>query len=140
LRLAQTIAPQRPLPRRIAARTEEIDLSDATALVDRLLMDKMESEIAALRRAAKIADNGYRVFVDAVRPGRADYELIADTENFFRASGVDDNFRIIGVGGTDVLGMTPPMGRLLKRGDLVTTELTAWDYSPTASRICWKET
>jgi Xaa-Pro dipeptidase len=117
-------APQRLLPRRIAARTEEINLSDATALVDRLLMDKMESEIAALRRAAKIADDGYRVFVDAARPGRADYELIADTENFFRASRVDDNFQIIGVGGTDVLGMTPPKGRTLKRGDLVTTELT----------------
>jgi Xaa-Pro aminopeptidase len=118
------VAPQRLLPRRIAARTEEINLSDATALVDRLLMDKMESEIAVLRRAAKIADDGYRVFVDAARPGRADYELIADTENFFRASGVEDNFQIIGVGGTDVLGMTPPRGRMLKRADLVTTELT----------------
>jgi len=118
------VAPQRLLPRRIAARTQEINLSDATAVVDRLLMDKMESEIAAIRRAAKIADDGYHVFVDAARPGRADYELIADTENFFRASGVDDNFQIIGVGGTDVLGMTPPSGRVLKRGDLVTTELT----------------
>jgi Xaa-Pro aminopeptidase len=117
-------APQRLLPRRIAARRKDINLADATALLDSLLMDKMESEIAVLRRAAKIADDGYRVFVDAARPDRADYELIAETESFFRASGVDDNFQIIGVGGTDVLGMTPPSGRALKRGDLVTTELT----------------
>ena len=117
-------APQRLLPRRIAARTKDIDLSDATTFVDRLLMDKTKSEIAALRRAAEIADGGYRVFVDAARTGRADYELIAETESFFRSSGVDDNFQIIGVGGTDVLGMTPPSGRTLKRGDLVTTELT----------------
>jgi Xaa-Pro dipeptidase len=117
-------APQRLLPHRIAARNKDIHLADATALLDGLLMDKMESEIAALRRAAKIADDGYRVFVDAARPNRPDYELIAETESFFRASGVDDNFQIIGVGGTDVLGMTPPSGRALKRGDLVTTELT----------------
>src|SRR6476659_7183526 len=50
-------APQRLLPRRIAAR--ERDISDQTALLDRLLMGKMESEIAAIRRAARLADDGY---------------------------------------------------------------------------------
>jgi Xaa-Pro dipeptidase len=117
-------APQRLLPRRIAARARERDISDQTALLDRLLMGKMESEIAAIRRAARLADDGYRVFMNAARPGRADYELIAESEAFFRANGVDDNFQIIGVGGVEVRGMTPPGGRRLKRGDLVTTELT----------------
>ena len=118
------VAPRRLLPHRIAARAENLKLSDETALVDRLLMDKMESEIAAIRHAVRFADEGYRVFMNAARPGRADYELIAETESFFRAHGVEDNFQIIGVGGTDVKGMAPPSGRTLKRGDLVTTELT----------------
>jgi Xaa-Pro dipeptidase len=117
-------APQRLLPRRIAARAKELGISDQTALLDRLLMGKMESEIAAIRRAARLADEGYRVFMNAARPGRADYELIAESEAFFRANGVDDNFQIIGVGGVEVRGMTPPSGKRLKRGDLVTTELT----------------
>jgi Xaa-Pro aminopeptidase len=117
-------APQRLLPRRIAARARELNLSDQTAFVDRLLMGKMQSEIGAVRRAAKVADEGYRVFMNAARPGRADYELIAESEAFFRANGVDDNFQIIGVGGVEVRGMTPPSGKRLKRGDLVTTELT----------------
>ncbi len=117
-------APQRLLPRRIAARARDLNLSDQTSFVDRLLMGKMESEIAATRRAAKVADEGYRVFMNAARPGRADYELIAETEAFFRANGVDDNFQIIGVGGVEVRGMTPPGGKRLKRGDMVTTELT----------------
>jgi Xaa-Pro aminopeptidase len=117
-------APQRLLPRRIAARVKELNIGDQTAFVDRLLMSKMVSEIAAIRRAARAADEGYRVFVNAARPGRADYELIAETEAFFRANGVDDNFQIIGVGGVDVRGMTPPSGKRLKHGDLVTTELT----------------
>jgi Xaa-Pro aminopeptidase len=117
-------APQRLIPRRIAARAKDLNLSDQTAFVDRLLMGKLDSEIVAVRRACKLADEGYQVFVQAARPGRADYELIAECEAFFRANGVDDNFQIIGVGGTEVRGMTPPGGKRLKRGDMVTTELT----------------
>jgi Xaa-Pro aminopeptidase len=77
-----------------------------------------------MRRAARLADEGYAVFRQAARVGRADYELIAEIEAFFRANGVDHNFQIIGVGGAEVRGMAPPSGRRLKRGDLVTTELT----------------
>ena len=84
----------------------------------------MPSEVDAIRRACKVADEGYAVFRDAARPGRADYELIAETEAFFRSKGVDDNFQIIGVGGPEVRGMAPPSGKKLKRGDMVTTELT----------------
>jgi Xaa-Pro dipeptidase len=116
--------PHRLIPRRIAARSADRKLDDATALIDRLLMGKLSSEVDAIRRGAKIADRGYEVFRNAARPGRADYELIAETEAFFRANGVDDNFQIIGVGGPEVRGMAPPSGKRLKRGDLVTTELT----------------
>ena len=114
-------APHRLIPRRIAARGHDFD---ATPLVDRLLMGKLPAEIDAIRRGARIADEGYAVFRGAARAGRADYELIAEIEAFYRAHGVDDNFQIIGVGGTEVRGMTPPSGKTLKRGDLVTTELT----------------
>ena len=117
-------APMRLVPRRIAARAKDLQLADHTALIDRLLMVKLSSEIAAMRRAATLADDGYAVFRQAARPGRADYELIAETEAFFRTQGVDDNFQIIGVGGPEVRGMAPPSGKTLKRGDLVTTELT----------------
>jgi Xaa-Pro dipeptidase len=117
-------APQRLIPRRIAARRQDLKLSDQTALIDRLLMAKLDPEVDAIRRAARLADSGYEVFRQAARPGRADYELIAEIEAFYRAHGVDDNFQIIGVGGAEVRGMAPPSGRRLKRGDLVTTELT----------------
>jgi Xaa-Pro aminopeptidase len=117
-------APQRLIPRRIAARADELKLADQTAFIDRLLMQKLDGEIDAIRRAAKLADDGYRVFMQAARVGRADYELVAEAEAFFRANGVDDNFQIIGVGGVEVRGMAPPSGKTLKRGDMVTTELT----------------
>jgi Xaa-Pro aminopeptidase len=117
-------APQRLLPRRIALRAGELKITDETGFVDRLLMRKLDEEIDAIRRAAKLADEGYKVFMQAVRPGRADYELVAEAEAFFRTNGVDDNFQIIGVGGVEVKGMAPPSGKRLKRGDMVTTELT----------------
>ena len=117
-------APQRLLPRRIALRAGELKITDETGFIDRLLMRKLDEEIDAIRRAAKLADEGYEVFMQAVRPGRADYELVAEAEAFFRANGVDDNFQIIGVGGVEVKGMAPPSGKRLKRGDMVTTELT----------------
>jgi Xaa-Pro aminopeptidase len=117
-------APQRLLPRRIAARAADLKLGDETAFFDRLLMHKLQSEIDAIRRASNLADEGYKVFMQAARVGRADYELVAETEAFFRAKGAPDNFQIIGVGGIEVKGMAPPSGRRLKRGDMVTTELT----------------
>jgi len=97
---------------------------DATAIIDRLLMVKAEEELEWVRKAAAMADEGYAVFRAAARPGRPDYALIAEIEAFFRTKGVDDNFMIIGVGGPEVRGMAPPSGRLLKAGDMVTTELT----------------
>ena len=117
-------APQRLLPRRIAARAAELRVTDETGFIDRLLMRKLDSEIAAIRKAAKLCDAGYKVFMQAARAGRADYELVAEAEAFFRANGVDDNFQIIGVGGVEVKGMAPPSGKKLKHGDMVTTELT----------------
>jgi Xaa-Pro dipeptidase len=112
------------MPQFLAARTKDLGLTDSTAMIDRLLMKKLDCEIVAMRAAAHMADDGYQVFRNAARVGRADYELVAEVEGFFRAQGVDDNFMIIGVGGKEVRGMAPPMGKRLKPGDLVTTELT----------------
>jgi Xaa-Pro aminopeptidase len=99
-------------------------LGDATGLVDRLLLRKSAAEIAAMRRAAALADDGYRAFMAAARPGRREYELVADVEAYFRTRGCPENFQILGSGGREVRGMHPPGERSLRAGDLVTTELT----------------
>jgi len=117
-------APRRFLPNWLVDKGRRFVLEDATALLDRLLMHKLPAEIAALRRAAKMADDAYTVFREAVKPGRRQYEVAADIEGYLRRRGCPDNFMIIGSGGTDVLGMTPPSERRIAPGDLVTTELT----------------
>src|SRR5262245_26903434 len=118
------VAPRRVLPMWLADKARGFVLEDATALLDRLLLHKLPAEIAALRRAAQMADDAYAVFRDSVRPGRRQYEIVADIEAYLRRRGCPDNFMIMGSGGTDVLGMTPPSERRIGRGDLVTTELT----------------
>jgi Xaa-Pro aminopeptidase len=107
------------------SRTGELHLSGGVDdTIEFFLTRKEEDELAHVRRAAGLADRGYEIFRAAARPGRKDYELIGETERFFRAEGVAENFMIIGVGGQEVRGMAPPSGKVLKAGDLVTTELT----------------
>src|SRR5215475_1366871 len=117
-------APRRFLPSSLADDSRSFALTDGTALVDRLLMHKLPAEIATLRRAARLADDAYAVFRAAVKEGRRQYEVVADIEAYLRSRGCPDNFMIIGSGGKDVLGMTPPSERRIATGDLVTTELT----------------
>jgi Xaa-Pro dipeptidase len=117
-------APYQLLPYGLVRRAGEFGLSDGGRLIEQLLMDKRQEEHVHVRRAAALADRGYEIFRAAARPGRKDYELIAEIERFFRAEGVNENFMIIGVGGREVRGMAPPSGKVLKHGDLVTTELT----------------
>lgn len=117
-------APRRFLPRWLTDAARGPAVSDATALLDGLLMHKGAAEIAALRAAARIADEAYGEFLRAVRVGRRQYEIVADIEAYLRRRGCPDNFMIIGSGGKDVLGMTPPSARAVAAGDLVTTELT----------------
>ncbi len=117
-------APYHLLPYGLVRRAGELGLSDDGKLVERLLMDKQQEELVHVRRAAVLADRGYEIFRAAAQPGRKDFELVAEIERFFRSEGVSENFMIVGVGGREVRGMAPPSGKVLKHGDLVTTELT----------------
>jgi Xaa-Pro aminopeptidase len=117
-------APPQLMPAWLTSRERKFRLDDGTALIDRLMMEKMPAEIDAMRRAAQLADESYAYFREVARPGRKQYEVVADCEAFLRERGSPDNFMIIGSGGADVRGMAPPSERKLKVGDLVTTELT----------------
>ena len=114
------LAPRQALPMGLARDSRP----DGTDAIDRLMRRKSPAEMDAMRRAAALADEGYKVFMQAARVGRPEYELIADVESWFRAQGCADNFMIMGSGGQEVRGMRPPNDRRLRRGDLVTTELT----------------
>jgi Xaa-Pro dipeptidase len=117
-------APPHLLPAGFLAPERRLRIEDGVALLDRLMMEKLPGEIDAMRRASQLADEGYEYFCNAAKPGRRQYEVVAEVEALLRKRGSPDNFMIIGSGGVDVRGMAPPSERALKVGDLVTTELT----------------
>jgi Xaa-Pro aminopeptidase len=96
----------------------------ATAHVEKLRRCKTPEEIEILKQAARLADLGYRHFVETAQPGMAEYELVAEVEAFLKTNGAEDNFMLIGSGGTEVFGMRPPTERRFQEGDNITTELT----------------
>lgn len=117
-------APATLMPFGITGSDAAKEIKDGTSLIDGLLLVKSPVEIEAVRRAAVIADEGYKIFMEACQVGRAEYELIAEIETFFREVGCPENFMILGSGGVEVRGMHPPGERRIQAGDLVTTELT----------------
>ncbi|HEY7335427.1 MAG TPA: Xaa-Pro peptidase family protein [Bryobacteraceae bacterium] len=98
--------------------------ASATAAVEELRRVKSPEEIAALRRAAALADKGYAYFAQTVEPGMAEFELVAEVEGFLKSNGAEDNFMLIASGGTEVVGMKPPTERRFQTSDQITTELT----------------
>ena len=118
------LAPLPAVPYRLATGPLAPTIAAATAMLDQLMLVKSGREIEAICRAAALADEGYRVFRQAARVGRAEYELVAEVEAYFRSQGCYENFQILASGGREVRGMHPPGDRRLGAGDLVTTELT----------------
>jgi len=118
------LAPGSAVPSRLAKGALGASIAATTALMDRLMVNKTEAEADAVERATAMADAGYDIFRKAARIGRREYELVADTEAWFRSQGCPENFMILGSGGREVRGMHPPGDRQLVAGDLVTTELT----------------
>ena len=78
------------MPQWLADKDRGFVLADGTKLLDTLLMHKLPNEIAAIRRAAEIADDAYTEFLNAVRPGRRQYELVADVEAYLRRRSCPD--------------------------------------------------
>ena len=111
-------------PARLARGPLGASVAATTAMLDGLMVNKSAAEADAVERAAAMADAGYAIFRDAARTGRREFELVADTEAWFRAQGCPENFMILGSGGPELRGMHPPGERRLIPGDLVTTELT----------------
>ncbi len=102
---------------------DEVTVS-ATVAAETLRRFKTSEEIGFVQQAAQLADAGYKYFFETAEEGMAEYELVAEVEAFLKTHGAEDNFMLIGSGGTEVYGMRPPTERRFRKGDNITTELT----------------
>lgn len=98
--------------------------ASGTALMDRVRLVKSDWEIARLKKSGQVCDVAWQSFLSILRPGTADYEIVAEVEAGLAEQGAEDNFMLIASGGDEVRGMTSPTGRRLVKGDMVRTEVT----------------
>lgn len=87
-------------------------------------MQKTPEEIGYMRKAVGLADEGWKVFTKGVADGLNEYQICAEVEHYIKLHGAEDCFMLLATGGKDIRGMTPPMLRTAKPGDMVRTELT----------------
>lgn len=87
-------------------------------------MQKTPEEIGYMRQAVHLADEAWKVFLRGVADGLNEYQICAEVEHYIKLHGAEDCFMLLATGGKEVRGMTPPMMRTAKPGDMVRTEIT----------------
>lgn len=87
-------------------------------------MQKTPEEIGYMRQAVHLADDAWVAFTKGVADGLNEYQICAEVEHYIKLRGAEDCFMLLATGGKDVRGMTPPMLRTAKPGDMVRTEIT----------------
>jgi len=118
----------------------KVRLVPITEIVNRVRMAKGPEELELIRRSAGLGDKAYETFTESIRDGRNAYEIMADVERAVKSAGAEDNFMIIGVGGTEVMAMAPPTDKVPVKGDQVLTEITPFvqGYCAQICRTCVK--
>ncbi|WP_067936613.1 M24 family metallopeptidase [Alicyclobacillus kakegawensis] len=101
-----------------------VETVSASSLMNQVRLVKSEWELEQIRHAGVICSAGWETFVNALKPGVMEYEIVAAVEAEMKRLGAEDNFMLFASGGAEVMGMTPPGNRRLQIGDMVRTELT----------------
>lgn len=100
------------------------EIKSAEGYIEKTRYSKTPEEVEKLRAAVNLADRAFPTFVDGISRGLNEFQIVAEVEYALKKMGAEDNFMLISTGQKEVFGMTPPMNRVAKPGDLVLTELT----------------
>lgn len=95
----------------------------ANDIVEELARTKTDHELEIVRKTARIADEGFKAFMEFARVGIREFELSAEVEYAMRAAGADDNFNLF-ASGTHAYAMHSPTDKRLAAGDIVLGEIT----------------
>lgn len=96
----------------------------AEGFLERARLVKTREEIGFLEQAVHLSENAWNVFMQGVADGLNEYQIAAEVEYYLKRNGAEDNFLLLATGGKEIRGMTPPMNRVAKPGDMVRTEIT----------------
>ncbi|MFC2007894.1 M24 family metallopeptidase [Chloroflexota bacterium] len=102
---------------------KEATIELADDIMEEITRVKTREEMDAIRRTAKIADVGFKAFVEHAQIGIREYELAAEIEFAMRSSGAEDNFMFLSSGEHNH-AMHAPSDRKLSKGDIVIAEIS----------------
>jgi len=122
--------------RALAARHPSLVVRDAHGIVDGLRAQKSAAEIALLKRAAAVSDEGHRAAMRAAAPGLHEYDLQAEAERAFLKGGAARPAygSIVGAGANGTQLHYMKNRGALKAGDLVVMDAAA-EYEGYAADI-----
>ena len=102
---------------------QEAAIELAGDILEEIAKVKSEKELDVIRKTARIAEIGFKAFLEHARVGIREYELLAEMEFAMRSAGADDIFNLMGSGNHNY-AMHAPTDRRLAPGDLVIAEIT----------------
>lgn len=104
-------------------------VADLNPAYTRLRLVKSAEEVAAMRRAADLTDAAVTALVGALTPGATDYEVLAAAEHAYTVRGGLHHIHYLGITGMDAPAVSVPAqwptGRVIRRRDVVTCEISA---------------
>jgi Xaa-Pro aminopeptidase len=100
----------------------KVELADD--IIEEIAREKTEEELDMIRRTARIADVGFKAFLEHAQVGIKEYELLAETEFAMRSAGADDCFNLLSSGKHNH-AMHAPTDRRLRGGDIIIAEITS---------------
>ncbi|MCL5958522.1 MAG: M24 family metallopeptidase [Chloroflexi bacterium] len=94
------------------------ELRDATLEMNHLKSIKSPEEIEYMRESMRIADLGFRRFLEVVGVGRSEREVVADVDQTLRHAGAEETMVLIATSPRAPY-IAPPTDHVLKSGDVV---------------------
>jgi Xaa-Pro aminopeptidase len=98
------------------------ELIDQRAMLQDVRIIKTAAEITAVRKAAKLADEGLRAAKPWVRAGVSEWQVVAAVESALREGGADHHLVVIAAPGSQKL-IGPPTNRELQENEDVIVEI-----------------
>jgi Xaa-Pro aminopeptidase len=96
-----------------------VDVVDAEEIILRARTIKSNEEISHVKEVARLCDTAYPKFLEFLKPGRREFEVLADLEHWFRLEGVEGVYFLISTGADPENKFQWIMDHKIERGDSI---------------------
>jgi len=101
----------------------DLSLIDLSTVFKKMRMYKTDEEIRLVKKSAALLDLAFKEGIKYIKPGKTEWEVIAQMDLRLKGHGVEKSFNVISLG-PDVVGY-PPSGKKIGKKGMVFIELTA---------------